>query len=112
MLKIIIATLLIGLVISCSINNEREPVNPLESTVGHEVTENGIVTNSKHPHINGYGCWGLEDYRGKRVIVRGTVKKVVVTDDMVNPKDGCAFANEGPGVFYEIVQIREITVIE
>ncbi len=112
MLKTISFVFLVPIMIGCSDNAERETMNKLENKVGQEIVEEGVVTNSKHPQINGIGCWGLDEYRGRKVRVRGTIKKIVVTDEMINPKDGVIVAHEGTGVFYELVQLRDISIVE
>lgn len=86
-------------------------MNSYESLVGTTITVTGLVSNSKHPYIEGLGCWDLEDYRGKKVRVTGTVSKRVVTEEMVRPKNGLWVANEGAGVFYELVELRDVTVL-
>ena len=112
MLKIIPLVLLVSLIIGCSDNAERGSMNKPEDNVDQEIVEEGMVSNSKHPQINGIGCWGLEDYRGRKVRVRGTIKKIVVTEEMINPKNGDIVAHEGAGVFYELVQLRDISIVE
>jgi len=78
----------------------------IESLVGKTVGE------SKHPYINGIGCWKLDEYRGKMVRVIGTISKSIVIMESIYFMNSEMIANEGTGEFYEIVNIESITVVK
>ncbi len=77
-----------------------------------DVDEIGVVINSKQPSINGYGCWALEEYRGKKVRICGIAKKTVITEDMDADMKKGGVAHKGPGVYWNIEIVKHITVVE
>ncbi len=76
------------------------------------VDETGIVLNSKQPSINGYGCWGLENYRGKTVRVQGIARKNVITEEMDQEMRNAGVAHKGPGVYWNIEVVHAVLLVE
>ncbi len=76
------------------------------------VDETGIVSNSKQPSINGFGCWGLENYRGKKVRVQGVARKCVITEEMDQEMKKEGVAHKGPGVYWNIEIVHAVLLVE
>lgn len=73
-----------------------------EAAVGHAVTLQGVISNSKIPTLVGVEV-DAGDLRGKPAVATGWLRKHVVTQedlDREEKKRGGVFAHSGPGTFY------------
>ena len=68
-----------------------------EGAVDHEVTIVGVQTRTKIPTVCGVDVDGAYALSDRRVIVRGVLRRTVVTE--VDPMT----ANRGTGTFYSVI---------
>ena len=87
-----------------------EPGARLESFVGKRVELVGTVSHSSVPQIQGVDLWGLEQFRGKRLLVSGVLQRTVVSSnggDSGRAQDSVADSfiapvYRGTGTFYRL----------
>ena len=77
--------------------------------VGQRVELVGVVTQTKCPQILGVDLWKLDSYRGRKMRVTGILRQTVVTRAQLEEEEqqiGGPFANQGPGTFYHLDDLR------
>ncbi len=75
----------------------------LPQHVGKQIELIGVVSSDTYiPQIYGIEVWKLDQYRGKRVKVHGTLQMTVVTPEDIARRNREGLQHSGPGKKYQL----------